>query len=182
MEFSNMDFQRAPEHLKQRVAHDGRPVRGWDGSKDISVNSSVLAQVLLFSLVLLSSHLGLNALTRLTCRRWQGWHRTASCNHCHSFSTGWTLALFQALVQAGTELEKVRPSWSIALFVHWKMSKGRGPKGSREVNKAPPHDHLLSLTWCCKQKCYLYEWTSGDLGRLPVATFILLLSLTGDGP
>ena len=43
------------------------------------------------------------------------------------------------------------------------------------------HDHLLSLTWCCKQKCCLHEWTSGDLGRLPIATFILLLSLIGDG-
>ena len=39
------------------------------GSKDISVNSGVLAQVLLFSLVLLSSHLGLNALTPLTYLR-----------------------------------------------------------------------------------------------------------------
>lgn len=81
------------------------------------MNSSVLAQVLLFSHVLLSSHLGLNALPPSPTSDDRG-DRTASCNHCHSFSTGWTLALFQALVQAGTELEKVRPSWSITLFMH----------------------------------------------------------------
>ena len=64
------------------------------------------------SLLQVSSHLDLNALTPLTWLRWQVWHRPPSCNNRHSFYTSWMRALYQTLVQAGIWLENLMSSWA----------------------------------------------------------------------
>ena len=71
---------------------------------------------------------------------------------------------------------KVMSSWAITLFMHQETSKGKGQKGSRELNLYTQHDQQSSVIWFQQQESCLPESTSGDLGRTLVATPFFLLS------